>query len=99
MGEIIIVMGEMDRIISVLIYLKLVQESSRSNYCNICRMFKIKRYKLLSRKYGIIEKNCSDKTCRTQKDLFTDLINLGGVAKVKVISIFLMKHPNFVSRI
>ena len=61
-------------------------------------MFKIKRYKFLSRKHGIIEKNCSDKSCRV---LFIDLIilTLDGVAKVRGhINFFLMEHPTFDSR-
>ena len=55
-------------------------------------MFKIKRYKFLSRKHSIIEKNCSDKSCRIQKGLFTDFISLtlngGRQSQVKVTSIF-----------
>jgi len=39
-------------------------------------MFQIKRYKFLSRKHGIIEKNYSNENCRVQKDLFINLISL-----------------------
>ena len=40
---------------------------------------------------NIIEKNCSNKSCRVQKDLFTDQFNLKWRRQnqIKVISIFL----------
>ena len=60
-------------------------------------MFKIKRYKFLSRKYDIIEKNCSNKSCTVQKNLFTDFISLtlDGVAKIRSHRFFKMEHPTF----
>ena len=64
-------------------------------------MFQIKRYKFLSRKHGIIEKNYSNENCRVQKDLFINLISLNGIIKIKSRSrrLFKMEHSTFDSRI
>ena len=67
--------------------------------CVYIRVFKTKRYKFLSRKH-IIEKNCSDKSYRFQKDLFTDFISLTfGSLKLGQGHVDFLKHPTFDSRI
>ena len=56
------------------------------------RVFKIKRYKFLFRKFRIIERNCSDKNYKIQKDLFTDFINLILGSKVRLRSHRFLKN-------